>query len=346
MTKRRIRLVSLVMALLMMMAGGAVCEDAAVDAADAAAAETVEAESSAPAYILPQPAILPADRVLPATETWEPPVIDPDAVRDTEPWMLVIKVAQEELGYTEGPKKDESKYGEWYAGKRVAWCAEFLTWCVNEADTRYGTSMLRNIYPMYGRAKEGAPWFVARGRFVTDDDRIPKSHEKQWLIGTYHYLENNEYIPFPGDYLWIAWYSPEVGTDHVAIVEGVTRDAQGEVQIHVIEGNNPDKVQRNTYPLSYKLLYGFGTPVRRAYTEVGLHDTCDDIYVLQSFLTRKGLLKARKKLRTSADRNVIHALNAYQKMMRLDATNRVDIPTWMTMEQDPDFLEAMWEIYP
>ena len=56
--------------------------------------------------------------------------------------------------------------------------------------------------------------------------------------------------------------------------------------------------------------------------------------------------KARKKLRTSADRNVIHALNAYQKMMRLDATNRVDIPTRMAMEQDPDFLEAMREIYP
>ena len=328
MTKRLIRLISLAAALL-----------ALFSCIETAAGEAVP-------YTLPQPSILPEDRVLPPEEGWEPPVIDPDAVKDTEPWMLVIKIAQEELGYTEGPKKDESKYGEWYAGKRVAWCAEFLTWCVNEADTRYGTSMLRDIYPMYGKAKEGAPWFVARGRFVTDDDRIPKTHEKQWLIGADHYLVNNEYIPFPGDYLWIAWYSPEVGTDHVAIVEDVTRDAAGEVQIHVIEGNNPDKVQRNVYALSYKLIYGFGTPVRRAYTDVGLHDTCDDIYVLQSFLTRKGYLKARKNYRNTADKDVIHALNSYQRAMKLKTSNQMDLATRAVMEQDPDFLEAMREIYP
>ena len=309
------------------------------------AAMTEAVDDIAPSYQLPRPSILPEDRMLPATETWEPPVID-ESVIDTEPWLLVIKVAQEELGYVEGPKNDESKYGDWYAGKRTAWCAEFLTWCVNEADTRYGTSLLRNVYPMYGKAKEGAPWFVARGRFVTDDERVPRTHERQWLIGADHYLQNNEYIPFPGDYLWIAWYSPDVGTDHVAIVEDVTRDAQGEVQIHVIEGNNPDRVQRNTYPLSYKLLYGFGTPVRRAYTEVGLYDTCDDIYVLQSFLTRKGYLKPRKQYKKQLDRTEIAALGRYQKDAGVSKSNQMDLETRAQMEQDPDFIEAMKEIYP
>ncbi len=288
---------------------------------------------------------LPEERVLPPEEGWEPPAID-ESVKDTEPWMLVIKVAQEEIGYTEGPKSNESKYGDWYAGKRVAWCAEFLTWCVNEADTRYGTKMLRKNYPMYGKAKEGVPWFVARGQFVTDDDRIPKTHEKQWLIGADHYLVNNEYIPYPGDYVWIAWYSPEVGTDHVAIVEGVTRDADGEVQIHVIEGNNPDKVQRNVYALSYKLIYGFGTPVRRAHTDVGLHDTCDDIYVLQSFLTRNGYLKERKKYKTSIDRTIVDALRHYQSDAGLQKSNMMDLKTREVMEQDPEFLKALQEIYP
>lgn len=311
----------------------------------ASLATRAEDAADAAPYQLPRPSILPEDRVLPATETWEPPVID-ESVIDTEPWLLVIKVAQEELGYVEGPKNDESKYGDWYAGKRTAWCAEFLTWCVNEADTRYGTSLLRNVYPMYGKAKEGAPWFVARGRFVTDDERVPRTHERQWLIGADHYLQNNEYIPFPGDYLWIAWYSPDVGTDHVAIVEGVTRDAQGEVQIHVIEGNNPDRVQRNTYPLSYKLLYGFGTPVRRAYTEVGLYDTCDDIYVLQSFLTRKGYLKPRKQYKKQLDRTEIAALGRYQKDAGVSKSNQMDLETRAQMEQDPDFIEAMREIYP
>ena len=294
---------------------------------------------------LPQPAVFPEDRVLAATETWEPPVID-ESVKDTEPWLLVIKVAQEELGYTEGPASNETKYGQWYAGRRSAWCAEFLSWCVNESDRRYGTQLLNSIYPRYGKPPEGAPWFVARGRFVTDDDRVPKTHEKQWLIGADHYLVNNEYIPFPGDYLWIAWYSPDVGTDHVALVEDVTSNANGEVQIHVIEGNNPDRVQRNTYPLSYKLLYGFGTPVRRAYTDVGLYDTCDDIYVLQAFLTRKGYLKPRKAYRTQLTRTETHALGLYQKDNGLTRTNQLDMQTRNFMERDPDFAEAMKEVYP
>ena len=104
MTKRLIRLISLAAALLALFS---CIETAAGEAAP---------------YTLPQPSILPEDRVLPPEEGWEPPVIDPDAVKDTEPWMLVIKIAQEELGYTEGPKKDESKYGEWYAGKLRKLC--------------------------------------------------------------------------------------------------------------------------------------------------------------------------------------------------------------------------------
>ena len=48
------------------------------------------------------------------TAEWEPPVIDEEAVKETEPWLLVLKVAQGELGYVEGPHEDESKYGEWF----------------------------------------------------------------------------------------------------------------------------------------------------------------------------------------------------------------------------------------
>ena len=72
----------------------------------------------------------------PLTSEWEPPVITEDCI-ETEPWLLVLKIAQEEIGYVEGPLNNQSKYGEWFCQRRVAWCAEFLTWCVNEADTRY-----------------------------------------------------------------------------------------------------------------------------------------------------------------------------------------------------------------
>lgn len=163
-------------------------------------AETEAPEETAALYQLPQPSILPEDRVLQPTETWEPPVID-ESVKDTEPWMLVIKIAQEELGYTEGPGRDESKYGTWYAGKRTAWCAEFLTWCVNEADRRYGTSMLHNLFPFYGKSREGAPWFIQRERFVCAGTQVPGSHEKMWLMGADRYIQNKEYVPRPGDYM-------------------------------------------------------------------------------------------------------------------------------------------------
>ena len=81
----------------------------------------------------------------PLTSEWQPPVITEDCI-DTEPWLLVLKIAQEEIGYVEGPLSNQSKYGTWFSNRRSAWCAEFLTWCVNEADTRYGTQMLRNLY--------------------------------------------------------------------------------------------------------------------------------------------------------------------------------------------------------
>lgn len=58
-----------------------------------------------------------------------------------------------------------------------------------------------------------------------------------WLIGADAYLENHEYIPSPGDYMWFSYYSPKKRTDHVAIVEGVSQNPDGSLLIHVIEGN-------------------------------------------------------------------------------------------------------------
>ena len=49
------------------------------------------------------------------TADWEPPVIDVEDAKANAPYLLVLKVAQEEIGYIEGPHEDESKYGEWYA---------------------------------------------------------------------------------------------------------------------------------------------------------------------------------------------------------------------------------------
>lgn len=107
-----------------------------------------------------------------STEEWVPPVIDEADVLENAPWLLVLKTAQEEIGYVEGPN-NKSKYGKWIGDKYCAWCAEFLTWCVNETDQRCGTSLMNSIFPHYGHPKDGAPWFLERERFISAHSRFP-----------------------------------------------------------------------------------------------------------------------------------------------------------------------------
>lgn len=267
----------------------------------------------------------------PLTSEWQPPVITEDCI-ESESWLLVLKIAQEEIGYVEGPLSNQSKYGKWFSNRRSAWCAEFLTWCVNEADTRYGTQMLRNMYPWYGASKEGAPWFMARGRFVSDTGIVPGGREKQWMIGADEYMQPHEYIPSPGDYLWIYYYSTAKGTDHVAIVEGVSRDENGQLQVHVIEGNNPDRVQRAVYAHNYKLIYGYGTPVRHAYTNIALYDRGDDIQVLEDILVADGIMKPRTQYKDQMDKKLKEALKSYQRKHKLKVTGVWDLETRTYME--------------
>ena len=266
-----------------------------------------------------------------STAEWQPPEIDENC-KDTQPWLLVLKVAQEEIGYVEGPLNDQSKYGEWYCGRRVAWCAEFLTWCVNEADTRYGTTMLKDMFPYYGKSSEGAPWFMEKGRFISDNAIIPVSHEEQWFIGADTYMQEHEYIPQPGDYMWFFWYSRKKGTDHVAIVEGVSRDEDGTIQVHVIEGNNPDRVQRATYALDYKLIYGYGTPERRAYTAIHLYTTCDDVPILQKNLELLGYFPKKSTYMNQASRDLMTAVKSFQKDNGLEVKSSYNLETRAALE--------------
>jgi hypothetical protein len=136
-----------------------------------------------------------ASRVIVATDAWTPPDLSSLTSADA-PELLLLKMAQEEIGYTEGPQSNETKYGEWFCGGRVAWCAEFITWCVDQVDQRYGTALMNDLFPWYGGPSTGAPFFIEKGRFISDDGKLP-SNEKQWLIGSDHYLEADEYVPYP-----------------------------------------------------------------------------------------------------------------------------------------------------
>jgi hypothetical protein len=106
------------------------------------------------------------------TTEWGPPDLS-GAAAGSEPQLLLLKVAQEEIGYIEGPLPNESKYGTWFSGGRPAWCAEFITWCADQADQRYGCGMMGTVFPWYGGTKDGAPFFINKGRFISDDGRLP-----------------------------------------------------------------------------------------------------------------------------------------------------------------------------
>ena len=273
------------------------------------------------------------------TEEWVPPVIDENDALENSPWLLVLKIAQEEIGYVEGPG-NKSKYGKWFGDEYAAWCAEFLSWCVNEADTRYGTSLMNNVFPHYGHPKDGAPWFLQRERFISSKSRVPGTEERMWLIGADDWLKSGEYIPSPGDYMWFSYYNPKKGTDHVAIVEGVSQNADGSLVIHVIEGNNPDRVQRNTYDIGWKQIYGYGTPVRKATRSLRLCSHGDDCQPVNRYLHLLGYMPEGSYAREITEKT-IQALKAYQKDNGLRQTCQVDMETRALMEQDPAFTELI-----
>lgn len=43
-----------------------------------------------------------------------------------------LKVAQAEVGYIEGPKNNETKYGKFTKANFQPWCGSFVMWCASE----------------------------------------------------------------------------------------------------------------------------------------------------------------------------------------------------------------------
>lgn len=169
-------------------------------------------------------------------------------------WLL--EVASEEVGYREGDH-GWSKYGEWAGDPYCQWCAEFLCWCAEQVDLRHGTSLLGSYFPRYSGSNTGRAWFIKAGRFAVRNGEV-EGWGYEWLRGEREFLKTGSYIPQPGDYVFFTWRSGE-DTDHVALVEYCSRDAEGNITIHVIEGNNPVGVARNEYPLSNTQILGYGT---------------------------------------------------------------------------------------
>ena len=170
-------------------------------------------------------------------------------------WLL--EAASDEVGYTE-EEHGRTKYGEWIGDPYCQWCAEFLCWCVDQVDKTRGTSLLRNVYPLYSGSNEGRAWFIEAGRYVVRKGEI-EDWGYEWLKGADTFIASGDYIPQPGDWVFFTW-TANTDTDHVAMVEYCTRDTEtGEVRMHVIEGNAPSSVQRNSYEINEGRILGYGT---------------------------------------------------------------------------------------
>ena len=229
----------------------------------------------------------------------------------------LLEVARGELGYTEGAHSF-TKYGLWSGDANAEWCAEFICWCVDQVDQRYGTSLLNVVYPNYSGQNTGRDWFIERGRFVYRKGNCP-DWGYQWLLGSDHLLQKNEYIPRSGDLVFFS-YNEAGDTEHVALVEYCTRDAEGNVIIHVIEGNNPTSVQRNSYFLNNSQVLGFGACEDVVGTTMRYGNRGDKVLWLQEALHTLGYLE-EKHLTGAFGGNTRSAVMAFQSGMEGKTVN-------------------------
>ena len=173
----------------------------------------------------------------------------------------LLDVAREELGYEEDRYKN-TKYGIWAGDPDAEWCAEYLCWCVDQTDQRNGTALLNNVYPLYSASNTGRNWFIRQGRYIARSGFVP-DWGSQWYTETGERIEKNTYIPQPGDWMFFS-INAAGDTSHVAMVEFCTADENGKVHVHVLEGNNPDRVARNSYPIDNWAIQGYGTVSEKA----------------------------------------------------------------------------------
>ena len=213
----------------------------------------------------------------------------------------LLQVASEEVGYKEDHGR--TKYGAWAGDAAAQWCAEFQCWCVDQVDQRWGTSLLRNVYPYYTTSNTGLRWFLRAGRYVVRKGRV-----EGWGSGT--------------------------DTEHVALVEYCTRNtATGEVLVHVIEGNKPSAVARDTYELNSPTILGYGTVHDVADITMTFGNEGEKVRVLQERLSYLGFLDASFVTGRFGD-GTLEAVKAYQAARGLRVNGIANMDTQILLEEE------------
>ncbi|MBE5802095.1 MAG: CHAP domain-containing protein [Clostridiales bacterium] len=244
---------------------------------------------------------------------------------------LLLAIAESELGYVEGTN-NETKFGQWAGDPYAAWCAEFICWCVDQTDERHELELLNQVYPRYSGQNTGRDWYIARGRFVYRKGVCP-DWGPQWLLGAQRPLAKNEYIPRSGDLMFFS-YNEAGDTEHVALVEYSARHSDGQVYVHVIEGNNPDRVQRNQYLLDDSQILGFGVCEDVVGTTMRFGNTGDKVLAFQQALNQLGYLEERHITGTfgSNTRAAVYAFQA-QEMGNPTPNGLADLATQLLVEE-------------
>jgi hypothetical protein len=175
----------------------------------------------------------------------------------------LVQVAKSQVGYIEGPKDNETKYGAFTKANFQPWCGSFVMWCANEA----GVKIPNTVY-----TPGGAAAFKKAGQWIDGDLADPE----------------------PGD---IAYFDfPSDGVDRISHV-GIVIEDNEDGTVWCIEGNTSGTKkgsQRNGGEACKKLrafkknkageqisIVGFGRPkfktggaVKPAATSSGVCPTC------------------------------------------------------------------------
>ena len=241
----------------------------------------------------------------------------------------LLFIAERELGYKE-ETSGVTKYGIWSGDSKAEWCAEYLCWSVYQTDKLYSTRLFNAIYPNYSGNNTGRDWFLEQGRYVARRGMVP-GWGSQWYKGENTLMQENSYIPQPGDWIFLSTASTG-DTIHVAMVTYCTYDDNGNVLVHVLEGNNPDKVQRNAYPLDYWAILGYGT----------VHDVADitlkeghkgeKVRALQQKLCTAGFTQEQYVTGTYGEITV-KSIKDFQAAMGLPATGIANQETQLRLDK-------------
>lgn len=157
------------------------------------------------------------------------------------------------------------------------------------------------------------------------------------------WVENDAYVPAPGDYIFYDWDDKGVGEntgnpEHVGIVEKVVGKT-----ITVIEGNKGEAVSRRTLQVNGRYIRGYGVPKYKASVleanTVNIElkvlrkgDTGEQVKTLQRLLIALGY-KMKNGWRTygvdgSFGQATLNAVIAFQKAEGIGADGIVGEKTW------------------